>query len=384
MRYPLLSALLLLASCGRHNGDDEDWLVNPAILVDGVGVIEPDCRTKICPHNENTDMISYHGAAYLIHRTAESQVLGPNSSLRVMKSTDKGATFQLLAIIPSPTATTYPSLGDRDMRDPSLYVVNDQLVFKAITRLPVTSTRDSNVDSITVSSTSSDGGSTWSPLTPIGPEMWSFWRVKQHAGAYYSAAYQDGDMSVKLFTSADGVTWSPGAVIYDVAADTPLETELEFMPSGRMLALVRMDGTTEELLGNVGRLRTKICWAMPPYDHFDCPQEFDDQRLDGPVSFWHGSRLFVVARKHFIGPDDKKRTSLFEIGGTLEGGPLTITEHGELPSAGDTAYAGVVDVDADHTLVSWYSSYIMEDAPWARAILEASDIWMATIDFGQL
>jgi hypothetical protein len=28
-----------------------------------------------------------------------------------------------------------------------------------------------------------------------------------------------------------------------------------------MLALVRMDGTDAELLGDQGRLRTKICWS---------------------------------------------------------------------------------------------------------------------------
>ncbi len=44
---------------------------------------------------------------------------------------------------------------------------------------------------------------------------------------------------------------------FGVSADTPLETELTFMPSGRMLALARMDGTDAELLGDQGRLRTK-------------------------------------------------------------------------------------------------------------------------------
>ena len=56
--------------------------------------------------------------------------------------------------------------------------------------------------------------------------------------------------------------WTAGPAIYGVSADTPLETELIFTPSGkRMLALVRIDGTDDELLGNTGRLRTKVCWA---------------------------------------------------------------------------------------------------------------------------
>jgi hypothetical protein len=197
---------------------------------------------------------------------------------------------------------------------------------------------------------------------------------------HYSAAYEDGDKQVVLYSSPDGITWTPGAQIYGVSVDTPLETELTFMPSGTLLALVRVDGTDDEILGNVGRLRTIVCWAQPPYSTFSCPQVLDGQRLDGPVSFFHDDRLFVVARKHFIEPADRKRTSLFEIYGTLDGGPINITEIGELPSAGDTSYAGVADVDSSHVLVTWYSSYIPADEPWARAILEASDIWQTTLD----
>ena len=45
-------------------------------------------------------------------------------------------------------------------------------------------------------------------------------------------------------------------------------------------------------------------------------------RLDGPVAFHWGSRLFVVARKHLPGPGIRKRTALYEITGDLEGGPI--------------------------------------------------------------
>src|SRR5262249_27106772 len=157
------------------------------------------------------------------------------------------------------------------------------------------------------------------------------------------------------------------------------ETELVFMPSGRLLALVRMDGTDAELLGTQGRLRTSVCWSQPPYDHFDCPQEITGQRLDGPLAFFHGKRLFAIARKHLWSPDGK-RPALFEIGGNLEGGPLTVSEIGELPSAGDTAYAGIADIDENRSLVTWYSSHIPNDNAWWLAMMRASDIWQATID----
>src|SRR4029079_11001037 len=151
-----------------------------------------------------------------------SQVLGPNSALHVYRS-DDGKSYSPYAIIQAPS--------DRDIRDPSFYVVGSELFIKTITRLPVNSVRDSNVDSITMMTRSSDGKN-WAPLANISPEQWGFWRVKDNAGVYYSAAYADGDTSVSLFSSTDGVKWNQGAQIYGIAADTPVETELVFMPSG--------------------------------------------------------------------------------------------------------------------------------------------------------
>ena len=352
------------------------FLGAPEVLVQGVGVTNTDCRTAVCGHNENTDLINFDGATYLVHRTALSQILGPDSSLRVYRTTNGGASFELRAVLPAPDG--------RDLRDPCFYVIGDKLALKGLTRLPVVSSRDSDVDTITVGSTSDDGGMTWTPFAPLGPETWSFWRVKTFGGTYYAGAYEDGDKSLKLFSSPDGLAWSAGAVIYDVAADTPLEPELVFMPSGRLLVFFRMDGTDDELLGNVGRLRTGVCWAEPPYSSFDCPQVLDGVRLDGPVAFSHQGRLFVIARKHLIETAGRKRTALYELGGTLEGGPLTITELGVFPSAGDTAYAGAADLGGDQVLTTWYSSNLLLDESWFRGILDASDIWQTTLDLSRL
>ena len=69
------------------------WTTRADVFVSGHDVSNTDCRTGICRHNENVDMIQFGGADYLVHRTAYSQTLGPNSSLWIYKSTDNGATF---------------------------------------------------------------------------------------------------------------------------------------------------------------------------------------------------------------------------------------------------------------------------------------------------
>ncbi len=360
------------------------WLTDARIFVSGHGVTNEDCRTGICQHNENTDLVSWKGALYLVHRTAYSQVLGPNSALHIYRSTDQGKTFTQTALIPAPKTKLTPldgvDKGDsgRDLRDPHFYVVGDTLRLKALTRLPVTSARDSNVDTIAVGLSTTDG-ERWSDFQAIGPTGYSYWRIKQAGGVYYNAAYRDGDQSVTLFTSTDGVSWTKGAVIYDMAVDTPLETELEIMPSGKMLALVRMDGTDDELFANKGRLRTKVCWASPPYASFDCSAELSGQRLDGPVSFQWKGRLFLVARRH-LQPTNKKRTSLFELTGTLDGGPIDIKTIGDFPSAADTSYAGVVPIDDHRFAVSWYSGDVDDDLDWIQGMLGLSDIWLGNVD----
>ncbi|MDB5218614.1 MAG: hypothetical protein JWO86_6541 [Myxococcaceae bacterium] len=350
------------------------WLSNAKVVVSGPDDTSLDCRTVICRHNENTDLVTWNGAIWFIHRTAVSQVLGPNSALHIYKSTDDGVTFTETARIDAPV--------DRDIRDPHFYVVGDRLHVKALARLPVLSERDSNVDTLAMEM-HSDDGVTWSDLMAVGPKGQSFWRIKEHAGTYFSAAYEDGDKAVTLFSSTDGLAWTKGALVYGTSADTPLETELVFMPSGKLLALVRMDGSENELLGDQGRLRTKICWADAPYTTFDCPDEISGQRLDGPVAFFVGERLFVIARKHLQGMG-KKRTSLFELGGKLEGGPLTIKEWGELPSAGDTSYAGVAMRSDGKALVTWYSGRLAKDQIWLLGMIEATNVWQGVIDFSKL
>ena len=363
--------VVLVAGCSGR------WLSDARIVTDGNHAVATDCRTQICRHNENTDLTAFDGATYLVHRTALSQILGPNSSLLVSRSDDHGKTWSRLAVI--------PALAGRDLRDPAFYRIGDRLAIKALTRLQVTSLRDSNVDTIAVASVSNDAGRSWSPLVPIGPPTWSFWRIRDDAqGVHYTAAYEDGDRSVALFASSDGTRWSPRATIYSRAEDTPLETELVFVPSGKLLALVRLDGSDAELFGNAGRLRTKVCWAAPPFTSWDCSRELRGVRLDGPVAFFHGERLFVIARKHLLEPESRKRTAIYELTGDLDGGELAITERGELPSAGDTAYAGVAPIDRDRVLVTWYSSPIAADDSWIVGVLGPTDIWQATLDLSQL
>ncbi len=241
------------------------WLTSAQIVVSGETTNNTDCTTGVCRHSENTDLINWQNAIYLVHRTAESQVLGPNSSLRISKSTDGGQTFTLQAII--------PALPTRDIRDPAFYVVGDKLYIKTLTRLPVISTRDTGVDTIAQGTSTTDG------------VHWSAAR-----------AHRPGDVEL-LAHQAAGRRLLLGGVPrrrperlpllvarrrhLDRRAPTstpsrPTRRSRPSSPSCRRASSWRWcawTATDAELLGDVRPPADQVCWADPPYSSFACPAD---------------------------------------------------------------------------------------------------------------
>jgi hypothetical protein len=349
-----------------------EWLQGAGIIVQGGGATGKDCRTVMgCAHNSETDLISYRSVFYLVYRTALSDLPSPNSSLVIASSTD-GSKF-------APQAILTASVAGRDVSTPHFLATSTSLCVTAVTRLPFNAVPDANASSSTSVVSCSPDGKTWTAFVEATPANGgtTFWRPREHGGTYYTAAYQDGDVAVSLFSSTDGKSWARVAGVYDVASALPSETELVFLPSGSLLALVRLDGSDAE--GATGSLRTEACWASPPaYGTFTC-SEISGARLDGPVAFTSGNRVFVVARKH-LQPTARKRTALYEVTGNLEGPTIGVKEWHELPSAGDTSYAGVAPLSDQTWLLSWHSGDVAKDEDWAAGRTSPTDVWRAVLD----
>lgn len=320
-------------------------------------------------HNENTDMVSWAGATWLVFRGGETSQIGtPKARLKLFRSDDLGDTMKLSAEIFMP---------DRDIRDPKLLVQGDKLVIYAISRVPGAHIRDAGGLAWTVRTESTDGV-TWSTPTRIYDEKWGFWRYAEHGGLLYATGYDDGDTQVGLFSTADGVAWQKVSLIYDSEPDVPSEAELRFF-GDTAVSLVRLDNGTSLLSEG----HTAVCVATPPYASFDCGRVLD-KRLDGPYWFEHAGRQFVMARKHL--DSGRKRTALYEIVGDLVDAKAAISlrELHEFKSAGDTAYVGVLPIVDDQFLVSWYSGDVAKDELWFDGMLHPSDIWMAWVDLAYL
>jgi len=175
--------------------------------------------------------------------------------------------------------------------------------------------------------------------------------------------------------SSDGRTWEQVSVIH--AGDANDETAIEFLPDGRLLATARLEVTPDAVLGNA-RAGTAVAIAAPPYVEWS-EHRVDTTRLDGPNLFSLDGRVFAVARwqpgpygplTRMASTLARKRTALYRVE------PTRIVWLSDLPSAGDTSYAGVVR-RGDDLYVDYYTSRPDRDYPWLLGMFLSSDVCMA-------
>src|SRR5262245_37149734 len=346
-------------------------------------------------HNENTEMIRFHGRILLIFRGGEEGQIGSSRArIKVFESRDQGQTFTLLSEV---NANNLP--GGRDIRDPKLVEMGGRLFLYAISRLPGAHYRDAGGQAWTVRAESTDGGRTWSPpvrtyqdVDASGMEtFWGFWRYTKrsytkagkHRRTLFATGYQDFDTAVGFFASDDGITWEKRSTIITSYNDVPSEAELQFFGKNHdtAVALVRLDN--QDILADG---QTAICTSHDPFVTWECGRRIE-QRLDGPtwvVRRAHGRvRSFVFARKHL--PCTFKRTAIYELRGDLTdpGAPIEVCEIQELKSSGDTAYTSLAPLSRNRSLLAWYSSPVDQELPWFQGISSPSDIWLADVNFAR-
>jgi hypothetical protein len=314
-------------------------------------------------HNSNTDMILWRDDFLLVHDARPYHLGTPDSRLVVRRSPD-GRRWETLSRLAIP---------GKDVRDPKLAVIGGRLFLYALPNSGKMATPEGTVVA------TSDDAVTWTPFEPVGPEGWLFWRPKSPDGGatwYVPAYWKDHGESI-LLRSRDGLGWERVSTIH--RGDGNDETAIEFLPDGRLLATARLEVTPDSLLGHADA-GTAIAVAEPPYTEWSTVRS-QVTRLDGPALFRIDDTVFAVAR-HQPGPRRfwtrlggalaRKRTALYRVE------PDRLVHLSDLPSAGDTSYAGVVRRDGD-LYVDYYTSRIDRDFPWLLGMFLASDVRMARI-----
>jgi hypothetical protein len=319
-------------------------------------------------HNSNTDMIYWNDAFWMIHASAPWHFGSVKTKLVLWKSPD-ARTWEKTAEFQNP---------GEDIRDPKFAVIGDKLFMYSL--------KNKNfpeAEPYFTLVTSSTDGVAWGPMVSVNQDGWLFWRPKSPDGGktWYVAAYWHEHGKSILLKSTDGWVWEKVSDIYD--GDFNDETDIEFLPDGRLLATARLEVAGYYFGDNRGN--TLIAVASPPYTEWT-ENHSTVTRLDGPYLFSYNGRVYAAGRyqpgkKPFMFETgsilSKRRTSLYLV---QEDGLIRLSD---LPSAGDTSYPGVV-IRGDDAYISYYTSSITHDFPWIIGMLSRSDIMMAKVNLKEL
>jgi len=322
-------------------------------------------------HNSNTDMIMWNGETYIAYVSSPYHFSSEASTLHIKHSSDLGHTWV-------ENSTFNPE--NNDIRDPKFAVIGDRLFLYALDNNAFNPEPYQTVYSYT------EDGKDWTPLELVpGVDGWLFWRPKTQDGiTFYNSAYWYHHNKAVLLKSTDGINWEIISTINEGERND--ETEIIFLPDGRLLATARLEYDESWLEGVLGDVRgsTLITVSEPPYIEWTELTQSKVTRLDGPYLFLYNDRVYGIGR---FQPDlgksgpltpqgsalSRKRTSIFEV---RENGLAYLTD---LPSNGDTSYVGLV-IDGDYAYASYYTSPLNHDYGWILGMFSPTSVRMAKID----
>ncbi|MHA1382207.1 MAG: hypothetical protein ACTSR3_00455 [Candidatus Helarchaeota archaeon] len=349
------------------------WLVRPntsfvfPLFMENWVAVSTEDTGIINKHNSNTDLVYFNGSFYLVHQNSPYHLGSKSSKIMVWKSSD-ARTWQLNRIF----------YYHEDIRDPKFAIIGSRLyIYTLVNFGGLIASPETTLYAYT------EDGESWTEFEFLEPYGWLFWRPKTYDNAtWYCTAYWHEHGASVLLNSTDGVNWDFVSFIY--LGERNDETACEFMPDGKLIVTCRAEGNIESLFGdNTGS--TIIATSNHPFEKWTfCKNTLT--RLDGPILFRYNGKIFAIGR--FEPENDpiiyqrgsfftRKRTSIFQV---TEAGLIYLTD---LPSDGDTTYAGVVIKD-DQAYISYYTSPINQDIPWILGVISKSDIRMAKIDMNQL
>ena len=299
-------------------------------------------------HNAFTDLCYWRRMYWLVYRRASNHASG-DGGVVVLRSVDLERWQQVGYL---------NTVGDD--RDPKILAVDDRLYvyFGTITDWP-----DGPVQSYL---STSETGTEWSPPTPVYDAGHWLWRVRRHQGSFYSPAYSFGagemfaesrpEPTMDLLHSTDGVRWEVLSRI-SRPGDRAIEGDLLFRPDGELWCIARGQRNPET---------SYFYTARPPYREWEAVDL--GVKIDSPVFCELADTVFLAGRRAPGAPwidqdgmliDDHGQPRHLTPGST---GIFTV-ERGAvhpclaLPSAGDSAYPGLIPLGEERLLISYYSQH---------------------------
>lgn len=281
------------------------------------------------PHNGFTDLIRFKDRWYCTFREGESHV-SHDGVLKVIAS-DDGKEWESVA--------TFTSLRGFDMREAKFSVTPDGRLM-LMGAEGIRNTEPAQHQSIVWFS--SDGYNWSEQFAVADPDFW-LWRGQWHKGKAYFFGYgcRDDNHSIRLYTSTDGKNYDTLIDKVEVEGTYPNETSMLFLPDDTCYCLLRQDG--EPKSGYIGK-------SFPPYTDWEWKSL--GIRIGGPGMIQLPDGRFVAVVRRYADSHEATRTLLY----WLDPEEGTLEEALELPSGGDTSYAGLVWHD-DLLWISYYSTH---------------------------
>lgn len=321
-------------------------------------------------HNAFTDFQFFKGRYYICFRNGLSHV-SPEGKAVVIASDDL-VDWHRAGV---PVNTT------GDDRDPHLAATEDRLFMYvgSVTRPAPELTGNDVVRVIRSHCVYSEDGESWSEPVPVYREGYWLWGVGRGSDRIYGLAYgnEPADWNRKppelhLLQSTDGLEWA----FVSVVTKNGSEATFRITDAGTMRIAIR--GSDEN--------RFTLASAEPPYT--DWRLQDLGESIPAPRLVVDGGREYVIGRQHVRepvgrggpgGPGDaddpgrivERRTSIWRV---EEDGVVHVLD---LPSGGDTSYAGAVQHEDGALLLSYYSQHEVETGE--KHFLYPANIYLAKV-----
>ena len=235
----------------------------------------------------------------------------------------------------------------------------------------------------------SEDGLRFEDPEPLLDPSWRVWRPQTFQGRHYIIGYRCHGQewsfspelesmipeahtfemfeSASLFSSADGLSWGK---VSDIAAEDNDETDFDFAPDGRILAVSRKGASSKLHPGARPGSRHALAYlSHPPYRSWRrLPL---DRMIQAPAVRWAKDR-WMIAGRYIDGETEQVHPQRADYPHkaqrygtrmwTLEDRTGALTQAVTLPSWGDCSYPGIIEEANGDLLVVYYSHSITTDS----------------------
>jgi hypothetical protein len=343
--------------------------------------------------NNNVSIVLHEERLFLAWRTAPIHFATTDASMHVMSSSDLGETWEFEA-----TWSLHA-----DVREPLLLSQSGRLFFSFFEA----GTNVAAFEPHAVWRTERTAQAQWTELSEWGELGEVPWEGRVHDGEAFLTSYhgphydfdaKQSELEVRFYRSSDAWNWEPAG---GPGSDPKVyfggvsEAAFGWDGDGTLWAILRNEDGDESGFGSL------LCTAEGDFADWTCPDRSDPERYDSPRMFEHEGEVYLVARRDVGGPFGRstaedlvdrrwenltaysarpKRTALYRIDRDAH----AVVHLEDLPSAGDTAFPSIVQLDEHRFLVANYTSPPADpDRSWleGQAAEDGTQIYLQEIEF---